>query len=685
MQTQMPVTSELKERKQQLEFVATQLKKEFMGIDHIIDQIIHSITSWYMLPHLQERPVVINLWGMTGVGKSSLVKRLSELLKFNKRFFHYDMGELNGKEMYMKKDLIGLFCAPSPIPAILVFDEFQLARSINEEQKEIENSAMRIVWEIIDTGKFESINFTYWGIDKLIEVIRSFNSAVKKGVKGQKGYVTEGHKIYIEEMYTNERERRPKPDKEKAPVSMIPKDLIEELYEFSKYEYENISEFWAAIYSMNEKETLSFLKNCLENITAPRTYDCSKTIIFVMGNLDEAYRIASNITSEIDADEFHQQSLKININDIKNALKHRFRNEQIARLGNTHIIYPALNKNTYLQIIQLELDKISQRVLQKSGIQITYDSSVVQFIYREGVFPTQGTRPVFTTIHHSIGAQVGNIILEAGDDLQDVQFIELSYSHKEILCTYYFKSKRKKKYSYTVSTQVINLQRNNCDDMQALIAVHESGHAVLSMMLMDIVPQCIYSSTADRNTQGFVYSNLENLILNKYMAKRFLATMLGGIAAEQIIFGDEYLSVGSADDIRVATEAAAAFVKHEGMGSALGFYSVESVQTSKFIFDPTYELNNEIKTWLAEAMELAIESLQQHREFLLTMSNFLSDNRSMDKKMAERMLKDYLLQKGISKKELKPKLNYREKLKNTSAIPTQLLQLHPWQMNKSKK
>lgn len=58
------------------------LKKEFFGMDSVIDQIIESISSWYFFPHMQERPVVLNLWGMTGVGKSDLLKRLVQLLKF---------------------------------------------------------------------------------------------------------------------------------------------------------------------------------------------------------------------------------------------------------------------------------------------------------------------------------------------------------------------------------------------------------------------------------------------------------------------------------------------------------------------------------------------------------------------------------------------------------------------------
>jgi cell division protease FtsH len=33
------------------------LKQEFIGIDKIIDEIIDNVSSWFFLPHLQEKPV----------------------------------------------------------------------------------------------------------------------------------------------------------------------------------------------------------------------------------------------------------------------------------------------------------------------------------------------------------------------------------------------------------------------------------------------------------------------------------------------------------------------------------------------------------------------------------------------------------------------------------------------------
>ena len=62
------------------------LKQEFIGIDKIIDEIIDNVSSWFFLPNLQEKPVIVNLWGLTGVGKTSLVNRLVELIDFEDSF-----------------------------------------------------------------------------------------------------------------------------------------------------------------------------------------------------------------------------------------------------------------------------------------------------------------------------------------------------------------------------------------------------------------------------------------------------------------------------------------------------------------------------------------------------------------------------------------------------------------------
>lgn len=89
----------MKTKMEKLSQVKAQLKKEFIGIDEVIDKVIESITSWYLIPEMNDRPVIVNLWGLTGTGKTSLVNRLIELLEINK-YLYLDLGKSNGNSFY---------------------------------------------------------------------------------------------------------------------------------------------------------------------------------------------------------------------------------------------------------------------------------------------------------------------------------------------------------------------------------------------------------------------------------------------------------------------------------------------------------------------------------------------------------------------------------------------------------
>jgi hypothetical protein len=64
--------------------------------------------------------------------------------------------------------------------------------------------------------------------------------------------------------------------------------------------------------------------------------DCSRSLILVSGNLDEAFAMATRgAEADIDADVFAAYADKVTVVDIKAALTKRFKPEQVARFGNT--------------------------------------------------------------------------------------------------------------------------------------------------------------------------------------------------------------------------------------------------------------------------------------------------------------------------------------------------------------
>lgn len=77
----------INQRKQNLETTKQALKNHFIGIDKIIDELMDYIQVWYLMPELLTRPVILNLWGMTGVlsniDTTSYVTSVSNILSNN--------------------------------------------------------------------------------------------------------------------------------------------------------------------------------------------------------------------------------------------------------------------------------------------------------------------------------------------------------------------------------------------------------------------------------------------------------------------------------------------------------------------------------------------------------------------------------------------------------------------------
>lgn len=149
--------NEVFNKKSILENARVILKAEFVGLDRVIDDLIESFGYWYYFPELQKKPVVINLWGLTGVGKTSLVNRLIQLLSYSQHFFPFNLCE---NECNIKQTISELYEKQNGQAFIMMFDEFQNVRTINEEGNE-KRTSYQYIWELLDTGKIPVLEYTY--------------------------------------------------------------------------------------------------------------------------------------------------------------------------------------------------------------------------------------------------------------------------------------------------------------------------------------------------------------------------------------------------------------------------------------------------------------------------------------------------------------------------------------------
>lgn len=178
------------------------LKQEFIGIDSIIDEVIDNVSSWYFMPQLQEKPVVVNLWGLTGVGKTSLVNRMVSLMNFEDAYYRFDLGEKKGSFSF--RDSLEELCENSDTsPVVIALDEIQHSRTLSGPfRQEIETDQNRMIWELVDSG---SIQYVDWksGLWSLEEMINTLSHLLKAGVKVQNGVVISHVPLYCKEMNTS--------------------------------------------------------------------------------------------------------------------------------------------------------------------------------------------------------------------------------------------------------------------------------------------------------------------------------------------------------------------------------------------------------------------------------------------------------------------------------------------------
>ena len=175
-----------------------QLKKEFIGINGIIDELADAILPWWLFPENQMRPLIINLWGMTGSGKTALIKRLSMLLSYENFLLRFDMGEFGASSSFLKYSLTRQLIQFSGTSPIIVLDEFQFAKTKDEQGKEVNNTSLRIIWDLLDSGEllYEPDGSAYY-LTKAKKVIQILTAAKKNDVQITNGII----KSNVKEMY----------------------------------------------------------------------------------------------------------------------------------------------------------------------------------------------------------------------------------------------------------------------------------------------------------------------------------------------------------------------------------------------------------------------------------------------------------------------------------------------------
>lgn len=172
------------------------------------------------------------------------------------------------------------------------------------------------------------------------------------------------------------------------------------------------------------------------------------------------------------------------------------------------------------------------------------------------------------------------------------------------------------------------------------VAYHEVGHALVGALMpggnrvtkISIVPRGL-------GALGYTLQmpEADRFLLLEDELRGQLATLLGGRAAEEIVFGK--VSTGASDDIQKATDLAERAVTQYGMSTTLGPIAFEKT-TTQFLggnssrraisAEVAVEIDRQVKQNIDQARQMALEILQLNRSLLNSTTRMLLDKEVLE-------------------------------------------------------
>jgi cell division protease FtsH len=182
-------------------------------------------------------------------------------------------------------------------------------------------------------------------------------------------------------------------------------------------------------------------------------------------------------------------------------------------------------------------------------------------------------------------------------------------------------------------TRVMNEQE------RTTVAYHESGHALVAELVPHADPVAKVSIVPrGRGALGYTMQmpTEDRYLLTREELEDRLAVLLGGRAAEQVVFG--MISTGASDDIQRASELARRMVTEFGMSGKLGTvrYATQQYQflsgesTANASPETLRIIDEEVQRITAEQYQRAQQLLKDHRTALESLTRRLLETETVD-------------------------------------------------------
>ena len=195
----------------------------------------------------------------------------------------------------------------------------------------------------------------------------------------------------------------------------------------------------------------------------------------------------------------------------------------------------------------------------------------------------------------------------------------------------------------SVETVIAGAQRKNAvisPEEKKIVAYHEVGHALVAALQTNSAP--VTKITIVPRTSGALGYTMQvdegqrNLMSRAELINK-IATLTGGRAAEELIFGAENVTTGASNDIEQATKLARAMITRYGMTEQFDMVALETVQNQYLGGDASLacsaetaaEIDKQVVATVKEAHQKALALLRDHEEQLRNLAAYLLEKETI--------------------------------------------------------
>jgi cell division protease FtsH len=180
---------------------------------------------------------------------------------------------------------------------------------------------------------------------------------------------------------------------------------------------------------------------------------------------------------------------------------------------------------------------------------------------------------------------------------------------------------------------------------QKRVALHESGHSILTLLFNDTFEFKKASIQPTYNGAGgyTIFSEKPEIkeggLYTKDILKKRLIISMGGKAAERLYYGNDNVSLGAIEDLRQANKLAKRMIGNFGMGNNLEVFFNEDISDDsnpflgrslsigdKYSENTKYNMDKESLELVKDAYNKALELLEKNYDKLLQFSDLLINN-----------------------------------------------------------